>query len=252
MIGPMPATKQNGLAQQLRVFFDRSAHYYGDVGTDFAIKQFVREVDKLVNADAAGAWLLYAGVATLGGDLREAERCLENVERLGDVDGARFARFGVAVALGHFTAAADVFDDLCRISSGWMSEIFPAGPLTCSFGTMLDAMEAASRAGLELPSEPSDVAVACATALAELNLSEADARAMLDVAGEVLRGQRLFVPMLPPLVRSFHGDGEPTLLYQLCVKLSPEKAAALTDEVLEALIDRDLLKPGLLFSFVPA
>ena len=73
---------------------------------------------------------------------------------------------------------------------------------------------------------------------------------MLDVAGEVLRRNRLIWAETAPLMRTIDDDEDAALLYQLYVPFSADRAFALTEEVFELLIDRDLATPGLSFTFL--
>lgn len=78
------------------------------------------------------------------------------------------------------------------------------------------------------------------------SVSEADLQAILDVAGEVLREHSLFWLGSDPHL----GASDDALLYQFCIAVDPQTASALTDEVLDRVISRDLDRPGLLFSFL--
>lgn len=254
MVAPVPAPKFDEVAAELKGVIQERVRYL-DLQQDFSTRAFVRQIerkiDDLTRVDAALAWVLKAGLPLLAGNREDAEYALDNAARLGDQFNEPQWRIFVLLKLGYFSEAATVYQANCSVKSPVLSKVYPVGVVTASFQSMLDVMDAAKSAGIGIPAEFHELARDSAAVLAELQLSERDVRAMLDVAGEVLRKHELLTRLEDPLVRSVHGHGDPSLLFQLRLKAGVEEAMALTHEVLDLLIDRDLDRPGLAFSFIP-
>ena len=88
-------------------------------------------------------------------------------------------------------------------------------------------------------------------ALQKLGVSEQDVQAVLDIAGELLREKKLFWQNSLPSISIIDSEEGVGLLYQLEVCVDIPTAISMTDDVLTRMVDRNLDKPGIAFSFLP-
>lgn len=93
------------------------------------------------------------------------------------------------------------------------------------------------------------VAAGVRKVLDKVNASEEELIAILEVAGEVMRGERL--PMQStPVIHVTDTLDDVGVLYQFVIPVDAKRASELTDRVIELLISRELDRPGIAFSFL--
>lgn len=244
------ATIAGSVRDRLGALMDEHATFVD--GSDFRVKAFLAEADRLAKADALDASLLKAEIHHLTGDLETAEYWLANARRLGGGSAVDHIEAVVSVNLGFFERAARAYERTVCAEYGDLKQVFPLGLLTASFKHMSAVNDKAASLGVDLTADRTlEVVMQSLSTLQKLSASEAQVQAMLDVAGEVLRKHSLLWQERLPLIRVINEADDAAFLYQLRIGVDSQTACRLTDEVLEALIDRGMDVPGLLFSFVP-
>ena len=251
MIETRNATIKNDIFRELDDLTKSMSNFMNE--SDFRFLQLLKNLDKLAKVDAVsaseGRALLYA----VAGNIQKMDYWLNNMDKLGSKSQSFHSEFRGCVNLGLFSRAARIFPEIISIEQQNIKNLLNLGLTCASFGTMLSRAEAASRANLELPDmarQTLDTAMQSKAALDKLGISEQDVQAVLDIAGEILREKKLFWQNLVhiSIIDSEEGVG---LLYQLEVCVDIPTASSMTDDVLMRMVDRDLDKPGIAFSFLP-
>lgn len=243
----MPSSRPETIAKELNDQISgwlSNAHLYADPAS-FELKYLWKSADKLSLADAYAASLTKAMIAHLCGDLNDAYRWIKNARNWPNDQKSEEIEAIVLSNLGYFSRVAVVL----RSESVSADESFAAvALLSGAFDTLIDRWTSSPYGATESGREDILVAERCRMSLKQVGVSEEQMRAMLDVAGGVLRRHKMFFAGQRPLIRSIH-DG---VLYQLPVRANLAETAAMTDEVLHELVELDLDAPGLAFSFIPA
>jgi hypothetical protein len=244
----MPATIAADVTEKLNQLIDATTGYRSS--TDFELRALLRECDKLANADAFSASLNRAYAVHLTGDLDSAKYWLTNA---GKFPGSRLtiahAWTGIHCNLGFFAIAANSFASLPPDVCTDREHLASLGLLCGAFSDVIAKSEGTSVAG------PLDDLVRIARrstmVLETLKVDRNQMAAVLDAAGEVLRRHKLLFAGELPVVHTLDDADGVGMLYQYVVPVDCETADAMTNEVIDLLIDRDLDRLGIAFSFVP-
>lgn len=242
----MPTPQRATIAQDLSSRIDTwlgTATAWADPQA-FWVKAMTRDAQKLQSADALAGSEARAMVAHLSGDLPEAERWVRNLQQLGGAERAAYigalvhsnlGYFSRAVAqvrerprlldlspsVGKFTFISGGFDLLAHLSPAEIGEDWAMAELSSLAGNMADAL----RTG---------------------GVTAAHATQALDIAGEVLRRHRIFFSGDTPTVHALPDQ----VLFQLTVNVSTQELAAMNDEFIDALVERDLDRSAFAFAFI--
>lgn len=237
------ATIANDLQRELGAWLEQASGYIDQ--SSFQFKAFFRSAEKLASADAYASSIQRAMVQHLTGDLDGARHWLLNARKW-PADPHSWGTEAVILSnLGYFSHATQVLMSLGKHERPHYASMLV---LCGAFSAVLDAVPGTEVAETEAGRNAVSLSSQCMMTLERLNVTEAQVRAMLDIAGEVLRNHKLFFAGEDPVVRAID-DG---LLYQLRVSTAPELAAEMTDEVINRLVEKDLDAPGLAFSFISA
>lgn len=224
------------------------ADYYREP-QDFQLKLLLRSADKLSNADAAMSSIVKALAYHLSGDDASVTHWLANARRFPQLaPGAIDAQESCIWSnLGWFGKAAQA--TTLRLAEHVGPLDFARMALLCG---AFESVAAYLSAGADIAgSEDAFQKVRrCAMVLERVGVPPAGVRSVLDVAGEVLRQHRMFFSGTEPIVHTLDSEDGAGLLYELRVPVDAATADAMTDEVIHALIERELLLPGVSFSFV--
>lgn len=247
MAGAKRATIANEVGRSIDALVLGATDYLPD--PSFTVRSLDHEVEKLFKADAFSASLKRGLLYQLYGSAKDAIYWIDNARKLRSDPTARLVTDAteavISSNLGHFSQASRLLIGLGKES--WRGEVILL--FLCGAWSELSELEDVA---LEPPvDEASAKAVAtarrCFMTLQQVGVTQAQVQAMLDVAGEVLREHRMFFLGDQPIVR----ECDDVVLYQLRVPAQPVEALAMTDEVIERLVDRDLDAAGLAFSFLP-
>lgn len=218
--------------------------------SSFQVRSYVRRIDALARADAVEASIARAVLDHFIGDIEGAVHWVRNAGRLqpglatAKIVGtfcANLSYFSRAAALAHQVDTRDADSPFVRSS--------------CTAGAYSQVERLA--AGIEIADEETLHSVhqarSAIVVLTKLQIPEERVQAVLDVAGEVLRENRLFFVGSDPIIHASADDIEgPSLLCQLEVNVDAERAMDMTDEVIDRLVARGLLVYGMSFSFIPS
>lgn len=243
-----PATIEHELhARVNRILFGMTEYLSGE---DFEIRSLLKDADKLANASGIASSIIKAEIYQLTGNAERVRYWIDNARKLGHAQAADRATAIYLSNLGFFSEAAPAYE---RATSevGQLKKLAAMGTLFASFGGMEKAAALAAQAKLEVDMEPHlTIAKNARAVLSRLGVSEAQLRTMLDAAGEVMRRHRLMWADEFPVIRTFSDDEDAALLYQLRLPVSSEEAFEMTSEAIDLMIDRDILLPGVAFSFL--
>ncbi len=246
MLGPCPMTIANDLLGEIRESMS-AATVYASV-SDFKVKYFLHQADKLANADAYQAFVARALIHTLVGNSDEAFRCVKNAKHLGRgrAQWLWVYELNVFENLGYFSKAAGIFKENAEVAV--TDESFVAAALSCgAFDYVSSAFAGFPVANTDIGHAGVKLAERCVMSLQKVGLSQEHVQKVLDLAGDVMRRHRIFPSSTAPLIHAYD-DG---LLYQLPVPVNAEASAQMTDEVVSELIERELDLLEFSFRFVP-
>lgn len=221
---------------------------------EFAFKRLAVDVEKLARVNAVEGWLCRALLSCAAGDIDTCHHACDNVVRLNDRVRAEEMRFVCMSNLGYASAASETLGREASVASGTARMYLGLGTINASFTAVIRLMAECQLGSIELSEHHREVwekAMNANKVLDRLGLHESDVAAILDVAGEVMRKHRLFWHGNSPRIDVLDDAAGASLVYWYRVDASPAQAVAMTDEVIEQMIDRDLDRPGLAVSFLP-
>ncbi len=248
-----PATKNNEISEELRILIEATVKWLDP--SSFTFRKIERSIQNLMKVDALDGSLRMAELVSMTGDMEAAHRWIHNARLVG---APKYLCAGVQMGtygnLGYFTRSAELYGAAVALENNNLIDNFCSGLVCGAFNAMIVNIDAQRRSQLAWGAEndaAADVATAAVEVLDRMGLNETDVQAMLDVAGEVLRAEREMWLRFAPVVRVTNTSDDTGLLYQYYVDGSAARASALTDRVIDLMIDRDLDRPGLAFSFLP-
>ena len=248
VVGATKGSELLGLTQRLVV---EGSNF--SAPNSFEVRRLRAEIDKLNHANAAEASLCRAVLATACGDWPDSQRWVLNARNLGMVWESASVGFVSASNLGYFGEAAAMYPSVVGVMSAPAADHLAQGLICASFRALIDAVAPLQRAKIEigeLHTQAVEVAMKAHAVITRLGVTEADVQAVLNVAGEVLREHRLFWLDKEPRIDMIDDEDGAALMYQFRIGVDAKRANNLTDEVLMIMIERDLDKPGLCFSFL--
>jgi hypothetical protein len=151
--------------------------------------------------------------------------------------------------LGYATEAAVAFTQVMT-TDHWevVRERLRSGMSCAGFKDMIHGGKSLTAAQLEFDMPALQLAEKASVALERLGVDEGELRSMMDVAGELLRRERMMWLGGAPDVTVLINDHAVAVNYRL--DASPQLAASLTWELAEALITRDLMRYGVTVGFI--
>jgi hypothetical protein len=242
----MPSPQRATIAQALGERVDawlRTATRWADSG-DFQIKVFARDAHKLHSADAVAGSELQAVVAHLTGDVTGAERSINKLQMLGHGLRAAFMASLVYSNLGRFSDALSQLRQHPRL----LNESLSARKFTFVSGgyDLLTQLQPDEIGDDPVAMQLHTMATSSMHSLQAAGVSVLDAQQALQIAGDVLANHRLFFVGELPLVHALPDH----LLVQLVVDAPASQLAAMNDQYLDTLIQRNLDRPGFSFAFI--
>lgn len=244
---PQPASIVGELGLKVRHLVETATSYLDP--KEFELRRLLRSCEKLASAEPYHASIFRAQILHLSGDLEGALYWLRNAERFPwsqrDVDAHAACLLS---NLGYFSVAAERFRRTTLESWGDVS-------LFCDIGSLLACWDHLLKFSAALPMELGqaiDQARSVLMILDKCASTTIDVSAVLDLAGEVLRRHSLFFTGTTSVVHCLNNEDGAGMLYELVVPVGSEQAVQMTDEVLDMMIERDLVRTGLAFSFLPA
>jgi len=251
MRAPEPQTIANEISAALNPLLATGGHFMAKHDPRWVA--LLDECDKLQKVDVLLGSALKSDLHTLAGDLEGSLYWTKNLRLNGAKGMADIAETLAYSNLGYATEAARHFPATVEISRGEINARFVQGVGAAAFSAMEAAAAALGRAGGQLDTENMALLERVRSAievLGRLRVDEAQVRAMMDIAGTVMREQRLlWIGPAPTLdVNSRAGSERVSIRYELAV--SPQAAAELNWELAERLAHADLMPEDITVAFV--
>jgi hypothetical protein len=246
-----PLTVAAALENDLNQFSAATTHT--DAHDKFVFRRLLSECDRLQKIDVVKGSTNKAYLYSTVGDFVETERWLKNAELNGGIDGARAERLTHLVNHGYGSLALALVDAVFKARGGETlmdiaSKIATAG----AFNKIVKAVGSATDNNEVLVmTKLHSIALAAVDVMQQLSVTDDDVAAMIDVAGEHLRTNRLLWQGSQPdytVLDSAHGG--PSLVIAYRVDVSPKQASQMGWSLTEALIDRALDRPGVHIDFL--
>lgn len=198
---------------------------------------------------------ILASLASVTGDLVNFERWVRNIERNGASEEAAHLRFMHSINHGYATNAQSCLPELAkRRGSVRLSDLLVGA---YSAGAFLAALEAIEQANLRqevlvMTTRIEELRITAA-AVKALGLSDQEIGEMLNVAGEIVRENRLTWSSGRPNVVIIDANHEgPSISIDWRLFVSPKKAAELTWELTDRLVRREVDRAGCSVGFIGA
>lgn len=226
---------------------------YTNAYNKFVLKRLLAECERLQDANVVTGSTYKAFLYSTVGDFAETERWIKNAELNGGKDQARLERLTHYVNHGYASDALALVDNvfenrLHHTVMGIAAMIATIG----AFNKIVNAVNTATAKGEVLQmTNLHALAIKAVDVMQNLGVSDADVAAMVDVAGEYLRANKLLWQGDQPdytVLDSTHGG--PALVIAYRIGVSPQEAAQMGWSLAEALIDRGLNRPGVHVDFV--
>lgn len=185
-----PATKANTLVKELNHAI-RSARTYVPQN-DLTFRRYAAEAQKLLKVNAIEGHNVLSVLYSLTGD---AEKAIEHIEIALRITNAPILWCNKAVVLsnlGFFSKAQEAFQKGASPETGFFGERLKLGVCVGAFHTILKFEAIARRMQLDVDAVQLGLVRRIVSLMDEYSITDADVGEMLDVAGKILRRERLF------------------------------------------------------------
>ena len=222
----------------------------------FDIRRLLREADNLQGVNAVEGSVAKANIYALTGHIDLVDRWLSNARANGGNGTCLLASYCARFNLGFFSEAHELYPAALRTVAGSIAHPGLGGVNCAAFSAVIEAYAEVERLKMsELETEAfamaAEIAKEANALLKRLGATEADVTAILDVAGEVLREAKVFFVGNLSQVTVVDRPQDAGLLVELTVPCDAVTANVMTERVLERIVDSNLDKAGLAFSFLP-
>ena len=246
-----PLTVAAALQAEVNQFAMATTHT--DSYDKFALRRLLAECDRLQKIDVVRGSCNKAFLYSTIGEFQETERWIKNAELNGGQDIARIERFINFINHGYGTPALELIDDIFNARVGGSVMDIAARVATIgAFNKIVNAVKTATANSEVLKmTELHSVALAAVDVMQQLGVTDVDMAAMIDVAGEHLRANKLLWQGTQPdytVLDCAHGG--PSLVIAYRIDVSPEQANQMGWSMTEALIDRGLDRQGVHIDFL--
>lgn len=242
---------ETALELELNQFSQATTHT--DAHDKFVFKRLFAECERVQNNDVVAGSNLKAFLCSTIGDFTQTERWIKNAELNGGHDQARSTRLTHFVNHGFASDALALVDKVFeRRMHNTVMEVAAKIATIGAFNTIVSAVTTATAKSEVLQmTELHAFAVNAAGVMNNLGVTDADIAAMVDVAGEHLRANKLLWQGEAPDYTVLDGaHGGPALVIAYRIDVSPQQAAQMGWSLTEALIDRSLDRAGVHIDFL--
>ena len=252
MKSPVPQTLAESLLSRITALLEEVVHI--DRVNSFVFNGLLRDCDRLSQTDVINASLYRGTLYSIVGRDDDAEYQFNNVEANGEhflASAWRMVSYANRCYAKRVMAMADQV--LNQRGSINLSELMRPVAAIGGFQAICRAVDTASQrqevlVGMTNLLEKSRRA--CAV-MKTLQITDDDVSAAVDVAGEIMREQRLVWKHQTPDIETFDEDCDfRSLMLQFRLGVTPQKASELTFELIGRLVDRDLDRAGLSVCFL--
>lgn len=254
MIRIQPQTVAEKLHEEINEFLNEITH------TDCYNKvEFARLMNLATDLQGKGGdvikgCLMRSTLYSATGEFAMAEKMISNMDANHGYDQARSARVHHLVNHGFATDAMRLVDLFFanRVQYNFV-EIAELVMAAGGFNKVVEKLEQSqsNQEVLKMTTTVLDTARRSVEVLKQLDVSDEQVAAMLDLAGGILRANRLFWQgRLPDIRVLLTEQGGPALIFDYRVFVSPQKSACMNWELTELLVGQDLDIPGIHIGFV--
>lgn len=238
MLKLAPETIANQLDSVIAGLLADATHYFDH--SSLEIRRLIADAKKLINADAYQGYVALGNIHHLCGDFDQMRRFHKNADQLKynvDTHGWWTA---CECNLGFISVAQDHFEIVANPKNGSFTQAFHLGFACGAFQLLGEYIEQADKMKLDLSGLPVSLAMKARSVLSNAGITDAHVAEMLDLAGEVLREDRVFFAGDPAnLVKIEEGDSldsscvHMTFRIPLSGKEVAGMATRLTDKIAE-------------------
>lgn len=167
---------------------------------DLRVVRLLSEADKLIKIDPAEGHSMKGSVYSLTGNVERAIYHSNNAIKLKSHPVYLLNMCAVLTNLGKFTEAQDLYRKFARPREGFFAQTIGLGISCGAFQLLHEFMAEAQNLKLELLGEKTEVIEHSARVLSEHNISDTLFASFLDVAGGIMREQRVMFCGTPSVV----------------------------------------------------
>lgn len=251
MANAAPVKLATILQHDLNAFAGRITHTNVYNRVEFA--RLMRDCEVVQRSDVVEGCLRRAFLYSTVGEFADVERMIKNAELNGGKDAARIGRVSHLINHGHASQALALADQMFDHRAGTnLMRLADMAAAMGAFSTIVREVKTSQAKGEVLQMTPLyELSQKASAVTQQLGVTDADVAAMLDVAGELLRANKLlWQNALPDLTVLDAEQGGPTLGISYRVGVAPEQAADMGWDLAERLVDRGLDRPGVFVSFL--
>jgi hypothetical protein len=191
MAAPIPATKAGGVIARTNLLIRDLTHYLPE--DDARVQELLRDAKSGIKTVAAEAYSALACVHELTGNRKAAIYCIDNAIQLAPSEATFKAnKCSILLNLGFFAEAQPLFQRTADPELGFMTMYWHRGFTCGAYQTMVEHLSKARKMGIEVEGLDTATAEKAAMVLVKTGTNQAELGRVLDVAGEVLRDNRLF------------------------------------------------------------
>lgn len=205
--------------------------------TDIRIRRLLNEADKLIWSNAADGYSAKAAVYQLTGNLDQVLKNVDNATKLSSEPILLANKCAYLLNLGLFSVAQEVYRSAVHPRKGLFGEKFHFGFACGAFQTMERFLEEAKKMKLDLEHLDTVTALRASHFLTQHKLGEEEVSVFLDVAGEIMRAQRVMFLDYPQVFISLAGT-EPLLSFVFSLPIDSYRAEELDTDLQSRFVER--------------
>lgn len=190
MPAPLPATIASQLNDKINTVLLSAKRYLDE--NDFTIRSLLAETKKLAKANAYESHLAIAKIYHVCGNVEKVLHHFGNAERLRNNIQGHDSAATCMVNLGLFSKAQQQFAIVGNPKAGYFRQEFSLGLCCGAFNQLRTYIEQAQTMSLDFSGIPTEIVLRAQAVLAEGGITDTEVAAFLDLAGEVMREERLF------------------------------------------------------------
>lgn len=185
-----PVTKSNELIREINEFLEAARTYQSE--GDFWFRQKLREAGKLLKVSPIEGHNVLANLYGAAGDLNGVNRHFEMAIRIENSPILWGNRAGIVSNLGYFSDAQIAYAKSASPELGFFASHLTIGLLVGAFHKIMEFGAVALRMNSKFDREKFEVASRAAKLMDEFQVTDLDLAKILDVAGTILREERMF------------------------------------------------------------
>ena len=225
-----PVTKSNELIEEINEFLESARAYRTE--DEFWFRQKKREAEKLLKVSPIEGHNVLGNLYGTAGDLGGVVRHFDMATKIENLPILWGNRAGIISNLGYFSDAQDAYAIAAAPEQGYFSNHLSLGLLVGAFHKIVELSAIALRMNSTFDREKFDIARRAAMLMDEFSVTDRDLGTILDVAGEILREERMFFMGNMPNILVWDQDAtEKYLAISFRLPVSGHRASVLDAEL---------------------